>query len=104
MQAGERRASQESRVSAEDRPDEILESGLVDGGAGELERDALESIHNGQGNRDKACPVIDTKRDPRRDHRRDRKDALAKGSIRVLHSQPGPSSWICRGVSPWYFP
>ena len=62
---------QECQVAAEDQPYEILENGLLDRGAREFQRDALEAIDVDKRHGYDSRPIIDTKRDPRRDRVRD---------------------------------
>src|SRR4030095_16869345 len=69
-QPGKTAALQECRVAAEDQPHKILENGLLDRGARELQRDALQTIDVDEDHGHDSCLMVHTKRDPRRDHGR----------------------------------
>jgi putative ABC transport system permease protein len=84
VQPSQSPALQECRGAAEDQPHEILENGLLDRGARELQRDALEAIDVDERHGHDPRPIVDTKRDPRRDHGRDRKDALAQRPVGIF--------------------
>jgi hypothetical protein len=84
---------------------EILEDRLIDGGARELQRDALEPIDVDQRHRHEAEAMIDTKRDPRRNHWRHWKNALAQRPVRILDcsactANPNTSSVFSNEIHP----
>src|SRR5208283_1026348 len=82
-------ALQKCRVAAEDQLHEILENGFLDRGARELQRDALEAIDVDEGHGHDPRPIVDTKRDPRRDHGWDRKDDLAQRPVGIFYAAAG---------------
>ena len=59
MQAGERRATEESGVAPKDQPHEILENGLVDRLGVEFQRDAIEPVDVSKRNSHRTAFVVD---------------------------------------------
>src|SRR4030095_13898278 len=89
MQPRKSPALQECRVAAENEPHEVLENGLLDRGARELQGDALEAIDVDERHSYESRLIVDAKRDTRRNHGRDCEDATAQRPVGIFDPAAG---------------